>query len=190
MTDTTATTAFDISCALRERLPDIGAVRQHKMLYYAQGWHLAFTGRPLFPEVIEAWDKGPVVADLWRVERAGKVVDQNRTLNDEELSTVEFVVRRYGALNARELISLSHQEAPWLNAYDRTRRTEITLEALQTFFEQDPEQKRLAPIADEIERRWRAPLEIGLSLHRPPELDWRSERDRVTEMLNSRFASE
>ena len=56
--------AATVAAALRARLtPAPGDVKLHKLLYYAQGWHLARTGRPLFPEAVEAWTDGPVVAD-------------------------------------------------------------------------------------------------------------------------------
>ena len=43
----------------------ITQLRLHKLLYYAQGWHLGIRGQPLFAERIEAWKHGPVVAPLY-----------------------------------------------------------------------------------------------------------------------------
>ena len=36
-------------------------MKLQKMLYYQQGFHLAYYGTPLFDEEIEAWMYGPVV---------------------------------------------------------------------------------------------------------------------------------
>jgi uncharacterized phage-associated protein len=61
-----AVPARDVAAALREWLPDLGAVKLHKLLYYCQGHHLARFGEPLFADTISAWDMGPVVGTLWR----------------------------------------------------------------------------------------------------------------------------
>jgi uncharacterized phage-associated protein len=44
----------------------ISNLKLQKLLYYAQGFHLALYDEPLFPEAIEAWTHGPVVPDLYR----------------------------------------------------------------------------------------------------------------------------
>ena len=41
------------------------AMKLHKLLYYCQGWHLAWYGVALFPERIVAWKHGPVVPDVY-----------------------------------------------------------------------------------------------------------------------------
>ncbi len=38
----------------------------NKLLYFAQGHHLAEYGKPLFGETIEAWKYGPVVPSVYR----------------------------------------------------------------------------------------------------------------------------
>ena len=38
-----------------------------KLLYYAQGFHLAIHERPLFSEPIEAWMHGPVVPETYHL---------------------------------------------------------------------------------------------------------------------------
>ncbi|MGA7027993.1 MAG: type II toxin-antitoxin system antitoxin SocA domain-containing protein, partial [Candidatus Acidiferrales bacterium] len=40
-------------------------LKLQKLVYYAQGFHLALYGEPLFPEVIRAWRHGPVVPELY-----------------------------------------------------------------------------------------------------------------------------
>lgn len=41
-------------------------MKLHKLLYYAHGWHLGFTGEPLLDEAIEAWAYGPVVPSIYQ----------------------------------------------------------------------------------------------------------------------------
>ncbi len=44
-------------------------VRTMHLVYYAHGWHLAFTGRPLLDEEIQARDQGPIVSSLYEEGR-------------------------------------------------------------------------------------------------------------------------
>ena len=44
------------------------------LLYYAQGFHLAMQGEPLFPEEFYAWDCGPVIPSVWRWYRIRRVM--------------------------------------------------------------------------------------------------------------------
>ncbi len=42
----------------------ISNLKLQKLLYYAQGFHLALYDKLLFSEDIEAWQHGPVVRDV------------------------------------------------------------------------------------------------------------------------------
>lgn len=46
----------------------MAAKKLRKLLYYCQGHHLAQVEEPLFTEPVMAWDMGPVVANVWKVE--------------------------------------------------------------------------------------------------------------------------
>ncbi|MBC6455939.1 MAG: DUF4065 domain-containing protein [Hormoscilla sp. SP5CHS1] len=43
----------------------ISNLKLQKLVYYAQGFHLAIYVRPLFTEAIAAWTHGPVVPELY-----------------------------------------------------------------------------------------------------------------------------
>src|SRR4051794_2697101 len=45
----------------------ISNLKLQKLLYYAQGFHLASRETALFPERIEAWAHGPVVPPIYHV---------------------------------------------------------------------------------------------------------------------------
>jgi uncharacterized phage-associated protein len=110
--------AHDIAAELRRRRPGMPAVKLHKLLYYAQGHHLAHTGRPLFLEPVSAWDMGPVVATLWYEEKRDgpRGADPGVHLGEGELNTIGYVLSRYGALSGNDLAHLSHSETPWQRA--------------------------------------------------------------------------
>ncbi|MCO8273091.1 DUF4065 domain-containing protein [Actinoplanes sp. TRM 88003] len=105
--------AHDIAAALRERLPGIGVKKLHKLLYYAQGSHIATFDIPLFSESIRAWDMGPVVAELWRDEDRGEPPPEPHDLGEAELNTVGYTASRYGRLSGNQLERLTHTEHPW-----------------------------------------------------------------------------
>ncbi len=133
-----AVSAHDVARELRYRLPALGTLKQHKLCYYAQGWHLAWTGEPLFRERIEAWENGPVVADLWHDEAKARPVPVPESLDEKALMAIDFVVSRYGRLSGRELVQLTHAEAPWEDAFaERGKNGEITNEQLRDYFRAD-----------------------------------------------------
>ncbi|HEU0089206.1 MAG TPA: type II toxin-antitoxin system antitoxin SocA domain-containing protein [Pseudonocardiaceae bacterium] len=113
--------AHDIAAELRARRPGLPAKKLHKLLYYCQGHHLAVHGEPLFTETIEAWDMGPVVAELWRAEKYDNLTPPRQELGEAELNTIGYTLSRYGALTGTDLEILSHGEEPWLTA-NRSRR--------------------------------------------------------------------
>lgn len=130
--------ARDVAAEIRRRLPDVSVVKLHKLLYYAQGHHLAATGAPLFSETVSAWDMGPVVGTLWRAERDGDTaVAGVVALPEAALNTIGYVLHRYGGMTGRDLIRLTHGESPWLDA-DRGRppggRRTISTESMRTYF--------------------------------------------------------
>ncbi|MFS8119254.1 MAG: Panacea domain-containing protein [Microcoleus sp.] len=43
---------------------EINAYKLQKLVYYAQAWHLAIYGMPLFNADFQAWVHGPVIPDL------------------------------------------------------------------------------------------------------------------------------
>ena len=70
MADVQDVARFFIDLAKRQNDLDRGDMmtnlRLQKLLYFAQGWHLARFGRPLFDASIEAWPYGPVVPEVYR----------------------------------------------------------------------------------------------------------------------------
>lgn len=136
--------AHDVARELRRRIPDLGVVRLHKLLYYAQGWHLTRQREPLFSEELHAWTNGPVVADLWADEKYDRPRAPSRPLDDSMCATVDYVIERYGSLTSRELIQRTHEEDPWRAASesDETAQVKdpaISLDALRRWFSQDDE---------------------------------------------------
>lgn len=96
----------------------ISNMKLQKMLYYMQGFHLAYFDNPLFEEDIEAWMYGPVVPCVFEeytangkkgIEYDGPVVD----LTKEEETLFDKVYEVYVKYSAYGLMELTHKEKPW-----------------------------------------------------------------------------
>ncbi|MFN2495667.1 MAG: Panacea domain-containing protein [Pseudonocardiaceae bacterium] len=137
-------------CGLPSAYPETRSTtsRRSPLLYYCQGHHLAWFGEPLFTEAIEAWDMGPVVAELWRAENRGTSTPPGQELGSRELNTVGYVLSRYGNLTGKDLEILSHGEDPWREA-DQHRRpgsaARIAHDALVTWFRADHDERSPGP---------------------------------------------
>ena len=95
-------------------------MKLQKMLYYQQGFHLAYFGSPLFDEDIEAWMYGPVVPSMYEkykgCGRNGIEPDRSMEFSFEqknELALFNEVCKVYGAYSAIGLMNMTHDETPW-----------------------------------------------------------------------------
>lgn len=98
----------------------ISNLKLQKLLYYMQGFHLAFFDAPFFNESIEAWTYGPVVPVVFREFKRY----QNRAINphnycgelvltDEEQQMFDRVYNEYNRFSAVALMQMTHSEGPW-----------------------------------------------------------------------------
>jgi uncharacterized phage-associated protein len=166
--------AHDVADEFRRRDNSIGRAKLHKLLYYAQGWHLVLADEPMFPERIEAWANGPVVAELWADERYERPRPAPRPLNELQLATIDYVVSRYGRFSGVALIRQTHLEDPWREASETddawsTANPELTFDALRQWFEQDDDYR--SHVADVERLRARTDVYSFASTPRTPELD-------------------
>ncbi len=161
-----AVSARDVAAALRERLPGLGTLKLHKLLYYCQGHHLAAFDEPLFSETVSAWDMGPVVGTLWKEEKGGVPPDEagliGVQLGEAELNTVGYVVSRYGTLTGKDLENLTHGETPWKTANllrQPGARVTIQREWIREYFRTDGNPaagEEAVPLDSEAVKEWLA----------------------------------
>lgn len=116
----------------------ISNLKLQKLVYYAQGFHLALYGKPLFEEPIVAWEHGPVVESLYHEykKHGGDAIpvpeeDISENFTDDQIELIEEVRQVYGQFSAWKLRNMTHSESPWLN----TGRNEvISHKKLHDFF--------------------------------------------------------
>lgn len=101
----------------------ITPMKLQKLVYYAQGWLLAFQDRAFFKDEIEAWVHGPVIPNLYdEYKKYGsgpipKVEKFNESIfNVDEVNILTMVRNIYGRYDGKYLEYLVHNEAPWIEA--------------------------------------------------------------------------
>lgn len=95
-----------------------GEMHLQKLLYYSQAWSLAWTGKPLFSDEIEAWVMGPVVRQVWAAGRYSDYVvpADGEDLTPEQRALIDAVYAFYGRDGGRALSVRTHGEDPWVEA--------------------------------------------------------------------------
>jgi uncharacterized phage-associated protein len=136
----------------------ISPLKMQKLVYFAHGWYLAITGRPLLAEPIQAWKYGPVIPSLYRefkefgdspiqfpalAFRQGKGMTTARLDDEGDPQEVELprrviqrVWQQYGKFSASQLSSFTHNEgSPWDTTPDKDELgTVIPDEKIRDYF--------------------------------------------------------
>lgn len=115
----------------------ISNLKLQKLVYYAQGFHLALFNSPLFEDPIEAWTHGPVVPELYHAYKGygsdaipvPEDVDIS-IFDDETQELLNEVYEVFGQFSAWKLRNMTHDEPPWKNAGGGI----ITLESMKEYF--------------------------------------------------------
>ena len=117
-------TAQDVAAAIIDRIGPVDPMKLQKLLFFAQGWSLAWRGEPMFNENIEAWEFGPVVEGLYQTYKDYRYhdIDQARAgdpaaLSPDESETLSAVLDRYGEMSGPALSQLTHENSAWDHAY-------------------------------------------------------------------------
>lgn len=126
--------AYNNSQESADRLTDL---KLQKLLYYAQGTAIKYTGKPLFNENLVAWDLGPVVPEVYnRYKQYGKnPIDEPITMPNFGDNDVEVILKDvhedYGQYSAFKLVEMTHNETPWK---ETPKNNVISLDKMREFF--------------------------------------------------------
>jgi uncharacterized phage-associated protein len=123
---------------------DLSNLKLQKLLYYAQGHHLATVDEPLFNDPIQAWSHGPVVPSVYHEFKASGSKDIQLSESDPfrwedvDEQTTDLLMRvwnTYGGLAAWRLRNMTHEEEPWKAHFrDDERHLVIPREAIADYF--------------------------------------------------------
>lgn len=119
----------------------ISNLKMQKLLYYAQAWHLVHFDKPIFDELIEAWEFGPVIPIAYKVFKkfgSGPIEYKTEGAESEKFSKkqIELLETCYDSFikfSAHELVNMTHFESPWKNAYENNA-SEIDYKAMKDYY--------------------------------------------------------
>lgn len=97
----------------------ISNMKLQKLLYYEQGYHLAYYGTPLFDEEIEAWKFGPVVPQIYEKYKIYEnkpimPADGDVSISGEPYDLFYGIFTYFNKYSAFGLMEKTHSEDPWV----------------------------------------------------------------------------
>jgi uncharacterized phage-associated protein len=126
-------------------------MKLQKLVYFAQGVHLAKYGKPLINETFQAWMYGPVIPEIYQdfklygsrpiINTADFTPSSTYKppfrLDDEALDTINY---SWGVLKDISAMSLSYwthrADGPWSKVYDpEVKSTPIHNDDIQQYFQ-------------------------------------------------------
>lgn len=140
----------------------------NKLVYFAQVEALRRRpGKPLFDDVIEAWDFGPVEPAVYhafkkhgnaRITTPSSDVCFDGEDSEFVISVVDSVANDYGSLTAFDLVDLSHRDgSPWKTKYTGARNVPITVDDIMQssdFCERVNRGKTLGAAIQGVQDKW------------------------------------
>lgn len=135
----------------------ISNLKLQKLLYFVQSYFIVTFNRKCFSDVIEAWDFGVVVPNVYREFKmygCGEiprikfyyVFDENVLWNIRKKEYDDKIIKRrdkkhinkivdlFADYTATDLLELTCNQSPWKNAYERNKHNEISIESIKEFF--------------------------------------------------------
>jgi uncharacterized phage-associated protein len=115
----------------------ISNLKLQKLLYYAQGVHLALRDKPLFDERIEAWTNGPVIPEVYTAykQHGSSAIPPEQidasAYSSEVQEVLDEVYEVFGQYSGWKLKNMTSDEPPWKNT---TRSEIIKLDDLKEYF--------------------------------------------------------
>jgi uncharacterized phage-associated protein len=126
-------------------------MKLQKLVYFAQGYHLAKYNEPLIKENFQAWKYGPVVPEIYEDFKlyGSKLItdtasfipaetDQKRYLLDNKaLESIQYTWNVLKDYSAMALSNWTHQpQTPWSSVYNPAEKsTPISNSDIQKYFE-------------------------------------------------------
>jgi uncharacterized phage-associated protein len=133
-------------------------LKLQKLLYFIEGYHLAYFSESLIDDDFEAWVHGPVseklysqlkdksilYTDISYIQGEGEKIPSitlSKNLTLEQIELINNVLDLYAEESAFSLESITHQQAPWVETrggLDPGERCEkvIPKEKMKSYFEQ------------------------------------------------------
>ncbi len=133
----------------RQKKIDVSMMKLIKLVFFAHGWMLGITGKPLSHEAAEAWQYGPVFRSLYQslpYQGAERVTSPIRNIfggqpfhaefSNDELNLMSRVMDVYGSLGAFALSDITHEVgSPWhTTIQNKGKFSEISNDEIRDYF--------------------------------------------------------
>ena len=132
-----STSVHDVAAYILDRRGRMPTWKLHKLLYYAQAWHLVWDNVRLFPETIEAWAGGPAVRDMYERHKGTYALSEwegdAEKLTPSQTGTLTEVLRVYGKMSAGQLTDQSQLDPPWREARRGLHPTERSCRPIESY---------------------------------------------------------
>ena len=124
--------AARLACEIRNW--ELTNLELQKILYIAHVAHLGSLDRPLIEEPFEAWDFGPVIANLYHYIKgfgSNKIGNVFRSIHRPEINTTEHdyisgAVNATKSMSAWQLVEFTHKpNGAWIKCYVPGKRGQI-----------------------------------------------------------------
>lgn len=140
----------------------VSNLKLQKLLYFIQVYFLmnSKNHEPCFAEQIEAWDFGPVVPVAYHeYKQYGSTdipyinsyidFDENNPWNastieysedcisDEDKQLIDDVINKLADYSATDLVTITHCQAPWMDAYVPYQNNIITIDSIEEYFSEE-----------------------------------------------------
>jgi len=152
-----------VAIANKSHCHDLTPIKLQKLVYFAHGWNLALTGKPLITERIQAWQYGPVIPELYRefkssgntpITQLATDLEWDCDNNQPEISTpriqsdsadssftrglVEKIWDVYGKYTPAKLVQATHEpDSPWTKAHiNGQKNIVITDPEIEAYFKE------------------------------------------------------
>ncbi len=137
---------FFLNIVDRDSGSTITPLKLQKILYYAQGYHLAMFNKELFNEDFEAWAHGPAnpeIYDKYKIYGHNTIdAPKEKEIPVFKENIVDFLYdiwATFGIFDGKYLEDLTHKETPWLEARKGYKPGEacnkvISKESMKSFF--------------------------------------------------------
>ena len=125
----------------REQEYVMSNLKLQKVLYFVQAAFLSTRHYPCFEEDFEAWDFGPVVPEIYheyKIFGSSNIIADNdisrSMFSAEDREIIDDMVDICSGYSASELVSITHSQSPWKDAYRRYSNNIISKDAIEEFF--------------------------------------------------------
>jgi uncharacterized phage-associated protein len=132
---------YFLSKTIDEEDSKITNLKLQKLLYYAQGFHLALFDKELFNENIEAWMHGPVSPDAYQeFKKFGANIipcdeceeDFDKIFSHDQIELLDEIYDIFGQFSGWKLRDMTHEEPTWINNKDTA--SEISKDEMKEYF--------------------------------------------------------